>query len=75
MCNACLSDDRIKTKTTFTVEYKDCIIVVKNVPCFECQKCGEIIFSDDVSAKLERLVEAAKKIVQEISVIDYNKIA
>ncbi len=75
MCNACLSDDRIKTKTTFTVEYKDCIIVVKNVPCFECQKCGEIIFSDDVSAKLERLVEAAKKIVQEISVIDYNKVA
>ncbi len=32
MCNACFKDDKIKTFTTFTVEYKGCIIVVKNVP-------------------------------------------
>ena len=44
MCNACFSDDKIETKTTFTVEYNDCIIVIKNVPCLECQRCGEIFF-------------------------------
>jgi YgiT-type zinc finger domain-containing protein len=59
--------------STFTVEYNDCIIVVKNVPCMECQRCGEIIFSDEVSEKLEVLVNGAKKIMQEISVIDYSK--
>lgn len=75
MCSACFSDNKIKTKTTFTVEYNDCIIVVKNVPCMECQMCGEVMFSDEVSAKLETIVEAAKKVVQEISVIDYNKAA
>jgi hypothetical protein len=41
----------------------------------ECQMCGEVMFSDEVSAKLETIVEAAKKVVQEISVIDYNKAA
>ena len=75
MCNVCFSDDKIETKTTFTVEYNDCIIVIKNVPCLECQRCGEIFFSDEVSEKLERLTDAAKKIMQEISVIDYSKAA
>ena len=75
MCGVCFSDNRIETKTTFTVEYNDCIIVIKNVPCFECMRCGEIIFSDEVSEKLERIVEAAKAIMQEVSVIDYTKAA
>ena len=75
MCNACFKDDKIKTHTTFTVEYKDCIIVVKNVPCLECQICGEITFSDEVSERLEELVNAAKSVLQEISVIDYSKAA
>ena len=75
MCKACFSDDKLNKKTTFTVEYNDCIIVVKNVPCLECPICGEITFTDDVSAKLEMLVESAKKIMQEISVIDYQKAA
>jgi hypothetical protein len=37
--------------------------------------CGEVTFTDEVSAKLEMLVESAKKLVQEVSVIDYNKAA
>ena len=75
MCNACFRDDKIKTFTTFTVEYKDCIIVVKNVPCFECQVCGETTFSDEVSERLEKIVNAAKSVLQEVAVIDYAKAA
>jgi len=75
MCNACFNDKKLQTKTTFTVEYKDCIIVIKNVPCLECEICGEITFTDEVSEKLELLVNSAKKLMQEISVIDYSKAA
>ena len=75
MCNACFSDNKLKTKTTFTVEYDDCIIVIKNVPCLECEVCGEITFTDEVSEKLEIIVNTAKKLMQEISVIDYSKAA
>jgi len=46
MCNSCFSREKIKTTTTFTVEYKGCIIVIKNVPCYECRVCGEAIFLD-----------------------------
>lgn len=43
MCNACFNGNKLKAKTTFTVEYKECIIVIKNVPCLECEICGEIL--------------------------------
>lgn len=75
MCKHCFTEKKIETKTAFTVEYNDCIIVVKNVPCLECPVCGEVTFSDEVSTKLEMIVSAAKKLMQEISVIDYTKAA
>ncbi len=75
MCNVCFGDDKIKTTTTFTVEYKGCIIVVRNVPCLECQKCGEITFTDEVADQLEKIVAAAKTVLQDVSVIDYSKVA
>ena len=75
MCNACFSDHKLETKTTFTVEYNDCIIVIRNVPCLECEVCGETMFTDEVSEKIEAIVNAAKKLMQDISIIDYNKAA
>ena len=75
MCRSCFNDDKIETKTTFTVEYKGCIIVIRNVPCFECQVCGEISFTDEVSQHLEKLVNSAKTVLQDVAVIDYSKAA
>ncbi len=75
MCNACFNDNKINTKTTFTVEYKDCIIVIRNVPCLECLVCGEVTFTDEVSDRLEKLVTSAKSVLQDISIIDYSKVA
>lgn len=80
MCKACFNDDKIQTSTTFTVEYNGCIIVVRNVPCLECPICGETTFSDDVSAKLEKIVNSVKSVLretvlQDVSVIDYSKVA
>ena len=75
MCNTCFSENKTKTLTTFTVEFNGCIIVIKNVPCLECPICGETTFTDDVADRLEKLVEAAKRIMNDISVIDYQKAA
>ena len=75
MCNMCFKIDKISTTTTFTVQYKDCIRVVKNVTCLECSVCGEILFSNDVSEKLENIIEVAKKLLQEVAVIDFARAA
>jgi len=49
--------------------------VVKNVPCLECDQCGEKYYTDEVAEKLEYIVNMAKKLMQEIAVIDYRQAA
>ena len=50
----------IKTSfTTHVVNYSNSVIISKNVPCEECEQCGEIFYTDEVAEQLEKLVEAA----------------
>ena len=70
-CGASVTD----SVTTDVFELGHCVIVIRNVPCYECQVCGEIIFADDVSAKLEMIVQKAKSFLQDVSVIDYSRAA
>lgn len=75
MCMFCKCDGVKSAVTTHVVNYKSCVIVIKNVPCEECVQCGEKFYTDAVADHLERIVNAAKQLMQEISVIDYNKVA
>lgn len=75
MCMFCKCDTVRDSMTTHVVNYRDCIIVIKNVPCEECEQCGEKFYTDEVAERLEELAAAAKRLMQEISVIDYQKTA
>ncbi|WP_302618642.1 type II toxin-antitoxin system MqsA family antitoxin [uncultured Oscillibacter sp.] len=75
MCMFCKCDTVKESVTTHVVNYRNCIIVIKNVPCEECEQCGEKFYTDEVTERLEELVSAAKRLMQEISVIDYQKAA
>ena len=75
MCMFCKADSVSPSVTTHVVNYKDTIIVIKNVPCEECEQCGEKYYTDEVAEQIERLVNSAKCLMQEISVIDFNKAA
>jgi YgiT-type zinc finger domain-containing protein len=71
----CKCQDLSPALTTHVVNYKGCVIIVKNVPCEECEQCGEKYYSDEVARHLEQIVNTAKQLMQEISVIDYSKAA
>lgn len=75
MCMYCKNTKTVKSKTTHVVNYNNCIIVVKNVPCLECEQCGEKYYTDEVAERLEMIVDTAKKMMQEIAVIDYPQVA
>ncbi len=68
-------DTTVNSTTTHVVNYKNCIIVIKNVPCLECEQCGEKYYTDEVAERLETIVNMAKKLMQEIAVIDYPQVA
>ena len=73
MCFYCKCKTTIPSHTTHVVTFDDCVIVVRNVPCEECEQCGEKYFSDEVMERLEVIVTKAKEIASEIFVTDYNK--
>lgn len=75
MCMFCKCDSVKASLTTHVVNYNGAIIVIKNVPCEECEQCGEKYYTDDVAEKIEKLVDLAKQMMQEIAVLDYAKVA
>ena len=64
-----------KSVTTSVTDLGDCLVIVRNVPCYKCTECNEILYTGDVVEKLEKIIEIAKKMMQEISVVDYSKVA
>lgn len=75
MCKYCKGENLIESTTTHVVDFKDHLIIIRNVPCMECDQCGETYLSMKTSRQLEKIVNEAKKFAQEVSIIDYNKAA
>ncbi len=61
--------------TTSVTDMGKCLIIVRNVPCYKCDECNEIIYTADVVQHLEGIIEAAQKLMQQISIIDYSEAA
>ena len=74
MCFYCKGDMKLSTRT-HVVNDNGCLIIIKNVPCEECEQCGETEYSDEVMEQLDLIVSNAKKLLQEFSIIDYSKVA
>ena len=61
--------------TTYVEDLGSCLVIVRNVPCYKCSECDEVIYTGDVVEKLEEIIDNAKKMMQEISVVDFSKVA
>lgn len=64
-----------KGYTTSVTDLGSCLVIVRNVPCYKCTECNEIIYTGDVMKKLEEIISHAKNLMQEISIIDYSRVA
>lgn len=70
-CALCKGDIKESTTTHF-VDLKNCIIIIKNVPCMECSQCGEKFYTDAVADQLDTIVESVRGLVTEIAVVNYR---
>lgn len=74
LCTRC-GGNAMKSTTTDVTDLGNCLVIVRNVPCYQCEDCDEVIYTADVVKKIEAIVKSAKQMMQEISVVDYKKIA
>jgi YgiT-type zinc finger domain-containing protein len=71
MCKGTLRKD----KRTYVATLKECVIIVKDIPALVCDQCGEVYYTDDVSDKLEKIVNKLKLLIKEVAIVDYEKVA
>lgn len=64
-----------KGYTTSVTDLGNCLVIIRNVPCFKCSECSEVFYTGDVVQRLEKIIEAAKKMMQEVAILDYSKAA
>ena len=61
--------------TTNVTDLGNCLVIIRNVPCYKCTECDEIFYTGDVVEHLEKIIGIAKVVMQEVSIIDYSKVA
>ena len=73
-CYKCNGDFVADTNTYF-VDLGNCMVIIKNVPCLKCKKCGEVFYTDPVAKRLEDIVKTVRDLVTEVAIIEYNEAA
>ena len=38
-----------KSTTTSVTDLGNCLVIVRNVPCYKCTECNEILYTGDVA--------------------------
>ncbi len=54
-CGVCGAETE-KGLTTAVTDLGDCLVIIRNVPCYKCTECNEISYTADVVERLEEIV-------------------
>ena len=73
-CMKC-GKDAYKSTTTEAIELDFGVLVIRNIPCYKCEECDEILYTGDVVQKIEAIVTEAKQLMQEMRVIYFDEAA
>jgi len=74
-CLSCKNGEMEVSVTTYFADLKNCMIIIKNVPCYKCEQCGEILFSSAVAEKLDILMDKSETLASELTIMEYDRIA
>lgn len=70
-CYLCNGEYKASTTTHF-VDLKKCMVIVKKVPCWECEQCGAIVYDDPVVARLDDIIKQVAGMMTELAVVEYT---
>ena len=70
-CGQCAAT-MVESTTTDVSEYDNCLVIIRNVPCFKCTECGEIFYKADVVERLEKITESLRSVANEISIVNFT---
>ena len=74
-CLLCRSGSMRESTGTYFAQLDSCYVLIENVPCFQCDQCGEVVYAASVMAKIEDILEKVRAIESKIFILDYRKAA
>ena len=74
-CLLCKSDSMEESTGTYFAQLDNCYVIIENVPCHKCDRCGEVVYSASVTEKIEEILEKVRNIASKIFILDYAKAA
>ena len=63
-CHECKTEYTPAT-TTHVVKFEEGTIIVKDVPCLKCSNCKDIVYTGEVSIKLDKIVQFCREFLIE----------
>ena len=73
-CIECGTETK-RTLKKYIANLDNCVIIIKDVPAIVCPHCGEVYYDDIVAEKIEQIILKLENLIQEVAIIEYNKIA
>ena len=58
--------------TTHFAQLENGSVIIKNVPCLQCSRCGEIVYTAEVTRRLDEIIGEFAKAVTEVAVVNYS---
>jgi len=71
LCFYCKGDMKPSYNTHFT-ELNNCMVIIKNVPCYKCSQCDEVVYTMATVEQIEKIVESVKSVKTEVVIMDYK---
>jgi YgiT-type zinc finger domain-containing protein len=68
-CVICKTGEMVEGTTTVTLQRGETTVVIKDVPAEVCDNCGEYYLSDEMSAKVLAMAEAAVSKGAEVEIL------
>ena len=65
-CLICKGGKMIESFEPYFAKLKNGYLIIKNVPCFKCDQCGEVLFSMAVLEKIEDLIALHEEITENV---------
>lgn len=73
-CMRC-EKEAYRCTTSEAVEMESGLLVIRNIPCYKCLECDDIDYTWDIAKKIEEVTDRVKLLMQELAIIDFNKVA
>lgn len=73
-CMKC-GKNALQSTTSEAIEMDFGLLVIRNIPYYKCEECDDIFYTGDVVQKIEEITETVKHFMQEVTIIDYAKVA